>query len=102
MIQEIDRQEFKDRVLGGEGLILVDFNASWCGPCQMLHPILERIAEDGYKLFSVDIDQQPVLAAEYGIMSVPTMLIFRDGKKLEQMVGLQPESRIRATLEELS
>ncbi|MCI6157351.1 MAG: thioredoxin [Peptoniphilaceae bacterium] len=99
MTRQIDSGEFKNEVLGGKGVVLVDFFATWCGPCKMMAPALEELSEAGYRIFSVDVDEEQLLAAQYGIMNIPTLMIFKDGEKKEQIVGLTPKSTIREKLD---
>lgn len=74
------------------GVCLVDFYADWCGPCQMLGPILESVdAKVDANIFKVDVDSSQEIAAEYGVMSLPTMLLFKDGQKVDQKVGALQE-----------
>lgn len=82
------------------GTVLVDFWAAWCGPCRMLAPTLEKIASENpkIKVCKIDIDEQPELASEYRIMSVPTLLAFRDGEVTDSSLGVQPERKILAML----
>lgn len=78
-----------------QGVALVDFWADWCGPCRMLAPAIERLAGQyagRVTVGKVDIDQEPDLASRYGIMSIPTILIFRDGELVQRAVGVQPEA----------
>lgn len=87
---------FKDEVLGADVPVLVDFNATWCPPCQALHPILEEIAEEGrdFKIVAVDIDDSEDLAREYEVSSIPCLVLFKDGAEVERRVGLQPKKRL--------
>lgn len=87
---------FKDEVLGASVPVLVDFNATWCPPCQALHPILEEIAEEGgdFKIVAVDIDDCEDLAREYDVSSIPCLVLFKDGAEVERRVGLQPKKRL--------
>ncbi len=91
---KIDEKQFRDQVLGGKGVQLVDFSASWCGPCQMMAPVLEQIAAEGHHIYTVDVDEQSQLAMEYRVSSVPTMILFKDGEKKEQIIGLTPKQTI--------
>ncbi len=96
MVRKIDTSEFKNEVLTSEGVIVVDFSASWCGPCQMLSPILDDIdrERDDFKIFQIDIDEENVLAAQEGIMSVPTLQVYKNGQKVDQIIGLMPKDRL--------
>ena len=90
-IQSVD--EFKQEVLDEKDkVVLVDFWAVWCMPCQMLHPIIEALSEefgDDLKVVKVNVDEQRELAAEYGIMSIPTVILFKDGKPFKQFIGVR-------------
>jgi thioredoxin 1 len=81
-------------------LVLADFYADWCGPCQMLEPIVETIAADtGATVAKVDIDANQQLAAEYGVRGVPTLILFADGQPAERLVGMQDETQLRSVIE---
>ncbi|WP_135830298.1 thioredoxin [Halorussus halobius] len=81
-------------------VVLVDFYADWCGPCKMLEPTVAAIAADtDAAVAKVDIDAQQGLAAQYGVRSVPTLLLFADGEQVEQVVGAQPEPKLRSLVE---
>ena len=101
MAKVINASEFKDLVLDSKGIVLVDFFATWCGPCKALAPTLEKLApefEGKVNIYKVDIDKSQQLASQYRVMSVPTMKIFKDGEVVETIVGLQPESALRDKL----
>ena len=89
---------FEKEVLQAAGTVLVDFNATWCGPCKQLAPIVEEIAKDyaakGVKVGAVDIDENQELAARYGVMSVPTLLLFKGGQVKNQAVGAMPKAKL--------
>lgn len=96
----VDSNEFKNEI--EEGVTIVDFFATWCGPCKMLSPVLEGLAsemEGKAKFIKVDIDQNSDLANEFQIVSVPTMIIFKNGQKVDQMVGFLPKERIQEMIE---
>lgn len=89
---------FEAVVLKASGPVLVDFNATWCPPCQALHPILEEMADD-YKIVTVDVDEEDILAAQYDVSTIPCLVFFRDGKEYDRRVGLQPKKRLMKILE---
>jgi thioredoxin 1 len=96
----VESNEFKSEI--ESGVTVVDFFATWCGPCKMLAPVLEGLAgemEGKVKFIKVDIDQSLDLANEFQISSVPTMIIFKDGQKAEQLVGFLPKERIQQAIE---
>lgn len=79
----------------GEGTVLVDFWAVWCGPCRMLSPTLQRLEDDhGLNVVKVNIDEQPELAKKFRIMSIPTMLLFKDGQVVRTVVGVKPQAEL--------
>lgn len=90
------KDNFEKEVIKSDKPVLVDFNATWCPPCQALHPILEEMAEesDDYKIVSVDIDDEDVLAEQYEVSSIPCLVVFKDGEEVDRKVGLQPKKRL--------
>lgn len=102
MTQPLTAQDFKNQIKVGSGVVLVDFFATWCGPCKMMAPSLEELSEEGYQIFSVDVDQEKELAMEYGVFSIPTMILFKDGEKVDEFVGLTPKSTIKEKLDYLN
>lgn len=98
-VKELNSQSFDELVGQGKGVCLVDFFATWCGPCKMLAPTIQELADEGYTAYRVDVDQEPYLSSRYSIVSVPTMIIFKDGEKQEQIVGLTPKERIQEKLD---
>lgn len=103
MVNPIDDRSFDTAVLGADTPVLVEFGASWCPPCRMLAPILEEIAAeraDSLLVVSIDVDANPLTQARFGIMSLPTMLLFKAGQPLRQTVGLMPKGRLLQFVDE--
>lgn len=99
MSEVITSAELQSKVLDEKQPVLVDFFATWCGPCRMLAPTLEEITKemDGKaKVYKLDIDQSPEIASRYGVMSVPTLILFEGGQVKKQTVGAQPKAQIMA------
>lgn len=95
-IKHISQNEFKDEVLESKVPVMVDFFATWCGPCKMLSPILEQVSDetDKVKIVKVDIDENMDLAQQFGLMSVPTLLVFKDGEEVAREIGFKPKVEI--------
>ena len=95
---DINKNNFQDEVMNSEKPVLLDFFASWCGPCKMVAPILDEIAEEreDIKVCKVDIDQQPELASRFRVMSIPTLMVMKEGKIVEQSIGARPKHQILA------
>ena len=100
MIKEIKEKEFDELVLKSKEKVLVDFYATWCGPCRMLRPILESIASErsDIKIMSIDVDDANDLAGKYGIISIPCVIAFQDGKEITRSVGLKSKSEIESMI----
>lgn len=101
MAEIVSSAEFSSKVLQAQGPVLVDFFATWCGPCKMLAPTIDELASElagTATVVKVDIDQSPDVAARYGVMSVPTLIVFENGQVKNQTVGVQPKQAVRALL----
>lgn len=99
-IEVLNEEEFK-KLIDNKDLTVVDFFATWCGPCRMLSPILDEIAEemkDEFKFGKIDIDENFEIAKTYGIMSVPTLVLFKDNKVVDKIVGLRSKNQILEVL----
>ena len=97
-VLHINKDNFHQEVLNSDKPVLLDFFASWCGPCRMVGPILDEIAEEreDIKVCKVNIDEQPELAHRYRIMTIPTLMVLKDGNIVEQSVGAKPKQQILA------
>ena len=97
-VLHINKDNFHKEVLNSDKPVLLDFFASWCGPCRMVGPILDEIAKEreDIKVCKVDIDEQPELASRFRIMSVPTLMVLKDGNIVDQSVGARPKHQILA------
>lgn len=86
---------FQEKVIEGKGKVIVDFWAEWCGPCKLLSPILEEMSNIlDMKIYKVNVDENPSLAGQFGIKSIPTIVIFDDGVRVKEVVGLRPKEEI--------
>jgi thioredoxin 1 len=101
MATDVTQATFEQEVLKSETPVLVDFWAVWCGPCHAVAPVLEKIADerkDELKLVKVNIDDEQGLAQRYGVMSIPTMILFKDGEPAAAVIGAQPKGQIERSL----
>ncbi len=92
----ITKENFENEVLKSEKTVLLDFWASWCGPCRMVSPIVDEIAKEypEYKVGKVNVDEQPELAAAFEVMSIPSLFVLKDGKVVNTSVGAKPKAQI--------
>ena len=99
-VTNINKNNFRNEVLNSEKPVLLDFWASWCGPCRMVSPIVDEIAAErgDIKVGKVNVDEERELAGQFGVMSIPTLVVIKDGRGVNQMVGARPKSQILAML----
>ena len=98
----ITNENFEEKVLQAQNKVLLDFWATWCGPCRMMAPIVEEIAEEKegvLKVAKVNVDEEPDLAAKFGIVSIPTLVLMRDGQIADVMIGYRPKDAVLAFIE---
>lgn len=98
---ELNEANFENEVEKNNGLVLVDFWASWCGPCRMLSPIVDEIAEErnDIKVCKINVDEEQALAAKFGIMSIPTLILFKNGNIINKVIGVQPKTALLEMIE---
>ena len=100
MITNVTKENFDKEVMQAEGTVLIDFWAAWCGPCRMIAPAVEKIAEErpDVKVCKINIDDEQELAIKYGVMSIPTLMVVKNGEIVHTAVGLRPKEEIEALL----
>ncbi|MBD5637078.1 thioredoxin [Clostridium botulinum] len=102
MVKEINENVFGEEVLNSEIPVVVDFWATWCGPCKMLAPVVEEISQElgqKVKFVKVNVDENPVISTQYKIASIPTLMTFKAGKAVETLVGFRPKEAIKSAVE---
>lgn len=99
MVKKISEQEFRNEK---DGLVLVDFYADWCGPCRMVGPVVEELSEEitDMNFRKVNVDEEQNLALSYNVRSIPTLILFKDGKEVDRIVGFSPKQRLKTWIEE--
>lgn len=103
-VVHLTEKTFDEALAAAEGVWMVDFWAAWCNPCRAIAPVLEELAQSskgGVTLAKVNVDEQPALAARYGIRSIPTILFIKDGKVADQVIGAVPKAQVQAKLASL-
>ncbi|MBE6555513.1 MAG: thioredoxin [Ruminococcaceae bacterium] len=100
-VLHIGAKDFENEVLKSDKTVLLDFFATWCGPCRMLAPILDELAAErpDVKVVKVDVDEESELAARYGVMSIPTLFVIKNGEVTAQAMGAQPKAKLLAMLD---
>ncbi|MRR21839.1 thioredoxin [bacterium] len=100
LIEHLTAQNFAHKTKNG--VVLVDFWAAWCMPCKMMAPILNEVAvdtEDSARIYKLNVDEQQQIAAQYGIRNIPTMILFKDGKEVERIIGVKPKDYIISSIQ---
>ena len=97
---KLNNESCEQEILNGKGIALVDFYADWCGPCKMLAPIIEEISAERTDVVvgTINVDETPEIASKYGVMSIPTVIIFKDGEEVTRSVGFRPKQDLLGLL----
>ena len=100
MVNQFNEENFEEEVLKSEGTVLVDFYADWCGPCKMMSPVIDQMAEENesVKFGKINVDENPDLAEKYNVMSIPTIIVFKAGNPVKTFVGVTDTNEIKAAL----
>ena len=102
-VPELSESNFQTEVLQATEPVLVDFWAPWCGPCRMIAPLVEELANENagsLKVAKINVDDAPNIATKYGVSSIPTLMVFKGGEVVERFVGVQPKNRLQAAIDE--
>lgn len=101
-VKTITKSNFNNEVMQSSQPVLLDFWAGWCGPCKMLSPIVDEVADENasIKVGKVNVDEQPELASQFGIMSIPTLVLIKDGKIVQQTAGVRPKAAIERMIKQ--
>ena len=101
MTEQISSAQWQEKVLDASGPVLVDFFATWCGPCKMMAPVIDEVGAEKAgtaAVYKIDIDENPDIAQRYGVMSIPTFIVFKDGEPAQKSLGAQPKEQILSML----
>ena len=100
-VTTLTKENFEAEALKAEKPVLIDFWASWCGPCRMLSPVVDEVAEErsDVKVCKINVDEQPELANNYGVMSIPTLILMKNGKVVSQAVGARPKESVLSMID---
>ena len=95
-VKNITKANFQNEVIENEKPVLIDFWATWCGPCRMMSPVVDEIAEENpqFAVGKINVDEEPELASQFGIVSIPTLIVIKNGKIVNQLVGVRPKEQV--------